>query len=114
MGEINGISTLLSFDRTGELVWPTYGLALVGQGGAQQLALPAGAKEGARPQVQVGGSSTSLDELGPVVVNKDGTLAQIANWGQMTEDEQATTMRLIGAQNKRRLAALRVSAEETV
>lgn len=83
------------------------------QGGSEQLALPAGVKGRERPQVQVGGSSTSLDELGPVVVNKDGTLARISNWQKMTEDEQATTMRLIGAQNKRRLAALREAAEAT-
>ena len=57
-------------------------------------------------QVEVGGGSTSLDELGPVIVNKDGSLARIANWEQMTEEEQNTTMRLIGAQNRRRVAAL--------
>ena len=77
------------------------------QSSSEQLALPAGVVGEDRPQVQVGGGSTSLESLGPVVVNKDGSLARIANWQQMTEEEKAAAKRLIGAQNKKRMAALR-------
>ena len=36
---------------------------------------------------------TALDALGPIVVNKDGSLARISNWGKMTEQEQEATKR---------------------
>ena len=75
-----------------------------GEGEGERLALPEG---GDRPQVEVGGASTALDALGPVIANKDGTLARIANWHEMTEEEQETTKRLIGAQNAKRVAALK-------
>lgn len=75
----------------------------------ERLALPEG---GDRPQVSVDGAATALDELGPVIVNRDGTLARIANWHQMTEEEQKTTKRLIGAQNAKRIAALKALKAE--
>ncbi len=79
------------------------------QGSDEQLGLPAEVGRGENhAQVQVGGGSTSLDSLGPVIVNKDGSLARIANWQSLTAEEQAATKRLIGAQNKKRMAALKV------
>ncbi|EGN94700.1 hypothetical protein SERLA73DRAFT_143559 [Serpula lacrymans var. lacrymans S7.3] len=45
-----------------------------------------------------------LDELGPIVVNHDGTLSRIANWATMTEEEKRRTMRVVAARNKTRLA----------
>jgi len=45
-----------------------------------------------------------LDELGPMVVNTDGTLSRIANWTQMTDMERGRTLRLLSARNKLRLA----------
>jgi hypothetical protein len=36
---------------------------------------------------------TALEALGPIVVNKDGSLARISNWGKMTEQEQEATKR---------------------
>jgi predicted Fe-S protein YdhL (DUF1289 family) len=47
-----------------------------------------------------------MDDLGPMVVNSDGTLRRITNWDSMTKQEQANTLRLISARNKKRLAAL--------
>ncbi|KAF5329266.1 hypothetical protein D9619_009011 [Psilocybe cf. subviscida] len=46
----------------------------------------------------------TLDELGPMVVNSDGTLSRIANWAQMTEAERQRTLRVLSARNKLRLA----------
>jgi len=45
-----------------------------------------------------------LDELGPMVINSDGTISRIANWNDMTSQEQERTMRVLGARNKLRLA----------
>jgi len=50
------------------------------------------------------GKSVKLDELGPMVVNTDGTLSRIANWMQMTDMERERTLRLLSARNKLRLA----------
>lgn len=78
-------------------------------GSGEHLALPAEVVGGESPaQVQVGGASTALDSLGPVIVNKDGSLARIANWHLLTNEEQAATKRLIGTQNKKRMATLKV------
>ncbi|KAJ3983556.1 hypothetical protein F5890DRAFT_1522375 [Lentinula detonsa] len=43
---------------------------------------------------------TVLDELGPMVVNSDGTLSRIANWSNMTEAEQERTLRVLGSRNR--------------
>jgi len=48
--------------------------------------------------------TVKLDELGPLVVNSDGTLSRIANWQNMTEAERERTLRVLSARNKARLA----------
>ncbi|KAH7908852.1 hypothetical protein BJ138DRAFT_307203 [Hygrophoropsis aurantiaca] len=47
--------------------------------------------------------SVRLDNLGPMVVNSDGTLSRIANWQHMTEPERERTMRVLAVRNKIRL-----------
>ncbi|KAL1754033.1 hypothetical protein FB107DRAFT_216511 [Schizophyllum commune] len=44
-----------------------------------------------------------LDELGPMVVNSDGTLSRIANWAEMTEAEKKNTLRVLSKRNQLRL-----------
>ncbi|KAJ6482950.1 hypothetical protein C8R47DRAFT_578920 [Mycena vitilis] len=56
------------------------------------------------PQLEVGGSAVKLDDLGPLVVNSDGTLSRIANWPTLTAAEKANTIRVLSARNKIRLA----------
>lgn len=58
------------------------------------------------------GNTISLDVLGPVVVNEDGTLARIANWHAMTDEERRTTQRVLSARNNARLARLRAAKAE--
>ena len=77
----------------------------------EPLALPA---EAANPDmaggvrtVEVDGQPVSLDSLGPMVVNKDGTLSRITNWPEMTDKEQANTLRIIAKRNKKRLKDLK-------
>jgi hypothetical protein len=75
----------------------------------EPLALPA---EAANPSaagaetVEVDGLPVKLDSLGPMVVNKDGTLSRITNWPEMTEPERQKTLRIIAKRNKKRLDAL--------
>jgi predicted Fe-S protein YdhL (DUF1289 family) len=52
-----------------------------------------------------------LDHLGPMVVNRDGTLSRIANWEHMTEIERRNTLRILGKRNQLRLDGLRNNNE---
>lgn len=67
-------------------------------GQAKQLRLDLGADRG-----------VTLDHLGPMVVNADGTLSRIGNWEQMTEIERQNTLRILGKRNKQRLEKLRAA-----
>ena len=54
-----------------------------------------------------------MSELGPIIVNTDGTLRRIENWAQLTKAEQASTFRMVARRNKKRLEALKaLQAEE--
>ena len=39
---------------------------------------------------------------GPIVINSDGSLSRIKNWGEMSDSEKAKTKKLILARNARR------------
>lgn len=41
-----------------------------------------------------------------MVVGVDGTLSRISNWGEMTEGERESTLKLIRRRNQSRLKAL--------
>ncbi|GAB7351303.1 hypothetical protein MBLNU459_g1718t1 [Dothideomycetes sp. NU459] len=58
------------------------------------------------------GQSVTLDHLGPMVVNTDGTLSRINNWNQMTDAERQSTLRVLGRRNKARLEALKNREEK--
>lgn len=53
------------------------------------------------------GESVALDSMGPLVVNRDGTMGRIGNWAGMTEHEKAQTLRLLGKRNKERLEVIK-------
>lgn len=74
------------------------------------FALPAPG-EGETVTLDVSGGSTTvkLDHLGPLVVNKDGSLARVSNWKGMTATERETTLRILGKRNKQRLEALKAA-----
>jgi hypothetical protein len=59
-----------------------------------------------------GNTTVSLDHLGPMVVNVDGTLSRISNWDKMLEIEKTNTLRIIGKRNKSRLEALKKAGEQ--
>ncbi|WFD36221.1 hypothetical protein MCUN1_003099 [Malassezia cuniculi] len=52
-------------------------------------------------------SGVRLDELGPIVVNSDGTLSRVPNWHDMAPIEQERTIRLLSKRNKQRMESLR-------
>ncbi|KAL2166702.1 hypothetical protein VTG60DRAFT_2291 [Thermothelomyces hinnuleus] len=57
--------------------------------------------------VHVNGQPIALDALGPMVVNRDGTISRIANWPEMTEIERENTLRILCKRNQLRLGNLR-------
>lgn len=52
--------------------------------------------------IDVNGASVKLQQLGPVVINSDGTMSRINNWHEMTEAEQITTKRILAKRNANR------------
>ncbi|KAF1925204.1 uncharacterized protein M421DRAFT_423997 [Didymella exigua CBS 183.55] len=62
-------------------------------------------------QLNVNGEGVRLDHLGPLVVNKDGSLSRIANWDKMAEIEKQNTLRILGKRNQLRLNGLKHQAE---
>ncbi|KFA63769.1 hypothetical protein S40285_02009 [Stachybotrys chlorohalonatus IBT 40285] len=84
-------------------------------------ALPAPA-EGAAAVLDVGGGGPGIrlghldaldDSLGPIVVNRDGTISQVANWAGMTEAERELTREVVVRRNKQRLAHLKSKQDES-
>jgi len=43
----------------------------------------------------VNGETIMLDELGPIILQEDGRLGRLSNWHDMTEPEQAATLRFV-------------------
>ena len=72
---------------------------------ADALGLPE-ASEAERLDMSSGSASFQMDELGPIIVNPDGTMRRIANWDRMTEREQLWTLKKIRARNKERMDVL--------
>ena len=52
------------------------------------------------------GETVSLEELGPIIINADGTTRRITNWLDLNKVEQETSWRVISARNLKRLKAL--------
>ncbi|SAM08697.1 hypothetical protein [Absidia glauca] len=72
------------------------------------LALPACAEETVE---QIGVDDTyKLKELGPVVVNADGTLSRINNWKDMADIEKTNVNRILLKRNRQRLEQLKAQA----
>ncbi|KAH7064163.1 hypothetical protein BKA63DRAFT_538251 [Paraphoma chrysanthemicola] len=62
--------------------------------------------------MSTGGSTVKLDHMGPLVVNKDGTLSRISNWSEMSEIERQNTLRVLGKRNQLRREALQDQASQ--
>lgn len=78
------------------------------QPNGQPLSLPEPpANDNNTTQINVNGDGVKLDHLGPLVVNKDGSLSRIANWDNMAEIEKQNTLRILGKRNQLRLSGLK-------
>ena len=76
------------------------------------LALPA--PEDAQSKITLDcatGEPVTLDAMGPVVVNSDGTLSRITNWERMEETERAVVKKRICKRNIERLKGFAASGE---
>ncbi len=62
--------------------------------------------EGSQVRQLVLGETMKMDELGPIIINSDGTTRRIANWDTLSPQEQASSWRLISARNKKRIQKL--------
>jgi predicted Fe-S protein YdhL (DUF1289 family) len=87
-------------------------------GTGHPLPLPCPTKEGdngpASPtKLDVSGEGTTLklDHLGPIVVNRDGTISRIANWSEMSDIERKNTLRVLAKRNQLRLGNLKHQEE---
>ena len=50
-----------------------------------------------------------LQDLGPIIINSDGSMSRIPNWATMDDNEKATAQRLIAKRNERRKKELQES-----
>ncbi|KAF2824535.1 hypothetical protein CC86DRAFT_265490, partial [Ophiobolus disseminans] len=78
------------------------------------LSLPEPGKDTTTTSIDMskGGETVKLDHLGPLVVNKDGTLSRISNWADMSDIERQNTVRVLGKRNQLRREALRAKQGE--
>lgn len=67
-------------------------------GAAEQSSVPLlpAAGDESLPSLRVGSEPIKLDHLGPIVINPDGTTSRIANWDQLSKQEQEVALRRIG------------------
>ncbi|KAL1511252.1 hypothetical protein AB1Y20_006061 [Prymnesium parvum] len=63
-------------------------------------------RESQRRAIEINGETVTLDELGPIVLKEDGRLGRLSNWHEMTEHEQAATLKFVAKRNATRRKAL--------
>lgn len=80
--------------------------------GEQVPLLPPPESGSGAAQLKVDGEGVALDHLGPLVVNKDGSLSKIANWENMSDREKKNTLRVLGKRNQLRLGELKAEQSE--
>lgn len=67
--------------------------------------LPAADPDSNLPSIKLG-ETIKFEEMGPIIINPDGTTRRIENWDQMTEREKEVTWRRISKRNEERRKAL--------
>jgi len=63
------------------------------------------------PVIQLG-ESIAMVELGPIIINVDGTTRRIGNWDDMTEGEQKVAWRRIKKRNEERRIVLEAALQK--
>lgn len=64
------------------------------------------------PALLSAGETHALDELGPLIVNPDGSLRRISNWQELSEGERAAALRRLSKRNAQRLATLQQQEQQ--
>ena len=67
--------------------------------------LPGADPDSKLPTIQLG-ETISFQEMGPVIINADGTTRRISNWDTLTEHEREVSWRRIAKRNEERRAKL--------
>lgn len=63
--------------------------------------LPEGNLDSDVPSLKLG-ETMKFDDLGPIIINMDGSTRRIGNWEQLTDKEKEVTWRRIGKRNQER------------
>lgn len=58
-------------------------------------------------KLEVNGDSVGLDQLGPIIINEDGTMRRITNWHLLTDREKESSWQRISKRNEKRVDALK-------
>lgn len=75
------------------------------------LQLPEAANDPSIPSIKLG-ESIKFEDIGPVIINADGSTRQIANWDKMSEAEQQVAWRRISKRNEERRKVLLQQQQE--
>ena len=75
------------------------------------LELPEATNDPSIPTIKLG-ESIRFEEMGPVIINIDGTTRRIDNWDQMTKNEQEVAWRRIAKRNEERRKLLLEKQEQ--
>jgi hypothetical protein len=67
--------------------------------------LPESSGDPSIPSIRLG-ETIRFEEWGPIILNKDGTTRRIANWEDLSPQEQAVTWRRIAKRNEERRGVL--------
>ncbi len=73
--------------------------------------LPAADPNSNIPRINLG-ETILFEEMGPIILNLDGSTRRIANWDQMTEHERQVTWRRISKRNEERRQLLLQQQQE--
>ena len=59
------------------------------------------------------GETLRFEDLGPIIINSDGTTRRIENWNELSDKEKEVSWRRISKRNEERRNALLMAAEAT-
>ena len=106
-------SIVATAGESGEVLTPTLQITN-DDSAAPPLALP-NPSDSTNPNpisLTVGGAKHDFAELGPIIIQSDGSTRRITNWDQMNQKEQDVTWKRIAARNKKRIEELKAKLAE--
>ena len=79
---------------------------------SEVLLLPPPINEDPSEKTMKLGEKISMEHLGPIIINTDGSLRRIDNWDKLSKEEQDRSFRLIAARNKKRIEILKQKEQQ--